>query len=133
MKKLKVYISSQYTHNKKWKAIAETQTEVELISDWYMSGEFDDNPNIYDRFLDQIRQVDVLVLFVFPEDPRYVGALLETGMAMALDKHVIIIGDKCPGDAYKQWNTIWVQPHGKSSWNVFLRVTRERRKECETS
>ena len=123
MKKPKVYISSRYVHSEKWRLALENNdtSYMEVISDWFNKG-YSNDPDLYNQFIEQIKQCDILVLFTFKSDPRLVGALIETGAAMALGKHVFIVGQECPGDIWKYDKAVWVQVFSHSHWTTFERT-----------
>ena len=121
MRKPKVYISSRYVHHDKWsQAMKNNDTSyMKVLSDWFVDAEYKNDPDLYNQFIEQIKKCDILVLFTFKNDTRLVGALIETGAAMAFNKDVFIIGQECPGDIWKYDKAVWIQPHSQHYWTVF--------------
>lgn len=71
---------------------------VQITSSWVDEdgeGQTDDLTELWDRIQGEIAEADVLVLYAEPEDFPLKGALIEAGMALGMDKLVIVCLPRC--------------------------------------
>ena len=102
---IKVYTASKLSEAERWRSLAEEWTDVEFVARWpfkYMNT-VPDHPEFarvfWDYDLEDISSADVVLVYGTPNEPLK-GALVEAGMAIALGKSVIVVGDH---ESYSTW------------------------------
>jgi len=108
MTRLKLYIASKISQADRWKALEPHWPEIKLVSRWIKLhvGNTPDDPAFAKIFWqhdhEDVQACDVLLLFA--EDGEHLrGGLVEAGMALALGKPVICVGDH-PDYGTWQWH-----------------------------
>ena len=102
---IKVYTASKLSEAERWRSLAEEWDEIEFVSRWPFKhvGTVPDHPMFSGVFWDQdlkdIAAADVVLVYGTPNEPLK-GALVEAGMAIALGKSVIVVGDH---ESYSTW------------------------------
>lgn len=82
-----VYVSSKLRHRDMW-----LSSGIPTVSSWIVGEEpsLDGYSAMWDRYRDEIRECDAIVLYVEPED-RLKGCMLELGMAFMSGHPMIVI------------------------------------------
>jgi len=105
---LKIYIASKFKHGERWNNGLEF-SRFDLVSRWitHYAGQVPDEPQfckigwIHD--LEDVARADALV--VYAESGEHLcGALVEVGAALALGKHVVLVGE------HPDWGTWQYHP-----------------------
>ncbi len=120
---MKYYVAGKWQERDKIKDIMELlkKNGHEITCDWTLH-EFDKNIGVIGTIsqlchyacedLVGIDNAETCV-FIFENDFKYRGTLVEFGMALALDKHIVIIG-------HQQDSCIFVNMKGIDKYNTFL-------------
>lgn len=92
----KVYIASKMHHAPKWRE-AYSREDIHVVSRWpFLETQVDDRPSNCRKFwqddFTDVQSCAVLILFA-EEGENLRGALVEVGIALALGKFVIVIGE----------------------------------------
>lgn len=109
LKKLKVYTASKLSKGPMWMNLK--WPEIEIVARWPF-GHSDERGNaawpedcpahgvvFWTHDYDDVLRADVVLIYADKEDVLR-GALVEAGMALALNKYVVVVGD-CP--SYGTW------------------------------
>jgi nucleoside 2-deoxyribosyltransferase len=96
---IKVYTASKLTEAQRWRDLREAWPEVDFVARWpfmHVGNVPDDSPSCAKVFwqhdLADVAAADVVLVYGAPEH-HLRGALVETGMAIALGKWVIVVGE----------------------------------------
>jgi nucleoside 2-deoxyribosyltransferase len=92
---LKVYIASKIAHAEQWRNFYSLTPSIHLVSRWPFLIPFiqeDQSKKFWQEDLADIQACDVLVVYAQAGE-KLRGALVEAGMALALNKPVVVIGD----------------------------------------
>lgn len=96
--RIKVYGASKLCHVEVWKQLSKSWTEIEFTARWPFKhvGTVPDEPCFarvfWEHDLEDVVAADGVVVYAKPEDDLR-GALVEAGMALALGKFVIVVGE----------------------------------------
>lgn len=102
---VKVYTASKLSEAGRWRDLVETWSEVEFVARWPFKhvGTVPNLPTYAKVFwahdLEDIQKADVVLVYAEPGH-KLKGALVEAGMAIALGKRVIVVGDH---EDYSTW------------------------------
>lgn len=104
---IKIYIASKMHHAAKWRELRDDwkRSDLSIISTWIDHDHFEDKATPDDFMIfwitDHADVVDAEFLVLYGEEGDVLrGALVEAGMFLALDKHVIVVGDN---PSYGTW------------------------------
>lgn len=92
----KIYVASRATSSRieMWKKLRNDGANI--VSSWIDSnGDNDPSkyPELWERIKNEIKSCDRLVIYFEPDDFPLKGALVEVGMALSLDKPVLVINN----------------------------------------
>jgi hypothetical protein len=81
------YVSSKLRHRDKW-----LSSDIATVSSWILGDELppEECSAMWDRYRDEVRRCDAIVLYVEPDD-QLKGAILELGMAFMSDRPMIVV------------------------------------------
>jgi nucleoside 2-deoxyribosyltransferase len=92
---IKVYTASKLVHAPLWRILVEDWPGVEFVARWPFN-EFPDEATFarvfWEHDLEDVGRCDVVLVYAAYDD-KLRGALVEAGMALALGKQVIVVGD----------------------------------------
>ena len=91
----RVYVASKAKHGSMWIAMRDSQ-DVNIISSWidlYEPGDIQDWRQFWLRCVAEVRSADYLLAAHFEDDGAWKGALVEIGVALALDTPVLLVGE----------------------------------------
>lgn len=114
-----IYIASRASvpeRARRWRRLRD-EYGWEIVSSWIDEageGETVDFTDLWDRVLREIRSSKKLVLYAEPDDFPLKGALIEVGMALALDKPVVV----CLPEVLLQKRSMHPVGSWLSHWNV---------------
>lgn len=95
--RIKIYTASKLIHAELWKRLIEEWQEIEFTARWPVMhvGIVPDAAHFakvfWEHDLEDVNRSDGVMVYAEPND-KLRGALVEAGMALALDKFVITIG-----------------------------------------
>ncbi len=95
---IKIYTASKLIHAGLWRELVETWTEIEFTARWPVKhvGTVPDDPSyarvFWEHDLEDVSKSDGVLLYAEKGD-HLRGGLVEAGMAIALGKFVIVVGD----------------------------------------
>lgn len=97
-----VYVSSKLRHRDMWIA-----SGIPTVSSWIVGEEpaRDEYSAMWDRYRDELRRCDAIVLYVEPDD-QLKGCMLELGMAFMSGHPMIIVWTGTVGDLAAKMGTI---------------------------
>jgi nucleoside 2-deoxyribosyltransferase len=96
--RIRIYGASKLSHVEMWKRLIEEWTEIEFTARWPVKhvGTVPDAAHFarvfWEHDLEDVRSSDGILIYADPED-KLRGALVEAGMALALGKFVIVVGE----------------------------------------
>jgi nucleoside 2-deoxyribosyltransferase len=102
---IRVYTASNLSEAPRWRDLVEEWPEVKFVARWPFKhvGTVPDEPVyakvFWDHDLEDVASCDVVLVYAEPGQ-KLRGALVEAGMALALHKRVIVVGDH---DDYSTW------------------------------
>lgn len=95
---IKVYTASKLSEANRWRELAKEWQEIEFVARWPFKhvGTVPDHAIFAKIFwqhdLEDVSSSDVVLIYAEPEH-KLRGALVEAGMAIALGRKVIVVGD----------------------------------------
>lgn len=110
--RLKVYTASKLKEGPRWRNLAQEWEEIEIVARWpFLHVTTDGEPGwpsdcaahgsiFWQHDHEDVARADVVLVFADRDTDVLRGALVEAGMALALGKPVIVVGDN-PG--YGTW------------------------------
>ena len=96
--RIKVYTASKLSEAGRWRDLKDAWPEVDFVARWPFKhvGAVPDTPTFakvfWDHDLQDVEKSDVVLIYGAPAD-KLRGALVEVGMALAMGKEVIAVGD----------------------------------------
>lgn len=94
---IRVYTASKLEQSERWKQLRVDWPEIHFTARWpYMVGQLEDSPSNARLFWldDEADITSADVVLIFAEKHEHLrGALVEAGMAIALGKRVIVVGE----------------------------------------
>jgi nucleoside 2-deoxyribosyltransferase len=103
---IRVYTASKLSEAQRWRDLIREWQEVEFVARWPIKhvGTVPDEPIFakvfWEHDLEDVGTADVVLVFAKSEH-RLRGALVEAGMAIALGRRVIVVGEH---DDYGTWS-----------------------------
>lgn len=91
-----IYVASRVLRAPMWKALRDDEG-IPIIASWIDeagAGETADFGELWLRIRDEIRRSRALVFYAHPDDFPFKGALVEVGIALAMDKPVFVVRNK---------------------------------------
>ncbi len=103
----KVYVSSKLKHADKWRKLREDG--LNIISSW-IDLEVEESAVaaldlMWRGYIDEVKSSDFLILYAEPGEILK-GALIEVGIAAALNIHIVAVGDKSCIKTFRYYNSV---------------------------